>query len=114
MSAVWPVLPTAQALRADTAATPERPLPAGAGLGTFFQAVPFQCAIKALGRAPPLSPTAQAFRAEVAATPRSSPLMTKDAARSVAAARVAAVAEERSRRPLRAGAERSSERTRTE
>jgi len=71
--------PTAQALRADTAATLAR-LPLG--LGTRFHALPFQCRIKVLGLLVKqlAQPTAQAFLAEVAATPCRSPLTTKDAA----------------------------------
>ena len=41
--------PTAQALLAEVAATPDRTAVRGAGLGTCFQAVPFQCAIRVLG-----------------------------------------------------------------
>src|SRR6266705_800423 len=52
-------VPAAQALLAEVAATPKRTLaPSEAfGLGTCFQPVPFQCAIKVL---PLLPPTAQA------------------------------------------------------
>src|ERR1022692_1929343 len=43
----WKYSPTAQALLAEVAATPPRTLkvkePRGFGLGTCFQAVPFQC-----------------------------------------------------------------------
>src|SRR5262249_4058456 len=56
------VLPTAQASRADRAATPFRTIP---GTRTGLHAVPFQCSIAA----PVLPcPAAQASRAEVAAT----------------------------------------------
>ena len=64
-----PVAPTAQALRADTAATPNRKLPVpGAGLGTCFHEAPFHRSI----RVPPLpvTPTAQALAADAAATPK--------------------------------------------
>ena len=66
-----PVEPTAQALPADVAATPDRLLPAGAGLGTCFHALPFQAMISVLGLLveQPLQPTAQALLAEAAATP---------------------------------------------
>src|ERR1700731_4069464 len=61
------VEPTAQALRAEAAATPARMPPLGElGLGTRFQVVPFQCRIRVLS---PVRPTAQALRAEAAATP---------------------------------------------
>ena len=63
--------PTAQALLADVAVTPDRLLSAGAGLGTCFHALPFQAMISVLGllvkQLP--QPTAQALLAEVAATP---------------------------------------------
>ena len=66
----FPVQPTAQALLAEVAATPNRaPPPFGVGLGTCFQAVPFQCAITVVPGGPSLAPTAQALLAEVAATP---------------------------------------------
>ncbi len=43
-----PVEPTAQALSAETAATPSSKLPAlRSGPGTRFQVVPFQCSIRA-------------------------------------------------------------------
>jgi hypothetical protein len=62
------VVPTAQALLADVAATPERlaDVP-GLGLATCFQAVPFQRSMSVL----PLlvAPTAQALVADVATTP---------------------------------------------
>jgi hypothetical protein len=76
------VVPTAQALPADAAATPERTPPvAGVGLGTRFQEVPFQRTIRVLLLVPlSVEPTAQAFRAEVAATPARLPLIVKDAA----------------------------------
>src|SRR5262249_21376168 len=65
-----PELPTAHALWVEVAATLDRPLLGGLGLGTFFQVLPFQCAITVLlsGRVP-RAPTAQALVAEVAATP---------------------------------------------
>lgn len=46
------VPPTAQALRAEIAATPKRSLPRG--VGTFFHALPFQCMITARGLESPL------------------------------------------------------------
>jgi hypothetical protein len=57
------------------AATPERLLSAGAGLGTRVQVLPFQCRIRVLGLLVKqlVQPTAQALLAEVAATPESSP-----------------------------------------
>src|SRR5690348_10672520 len=68
--------PAAQALLGEVAATPKRTLGAGRfGLGTCFQAVPFQCAIRVL---PLLPPTAQASLAEVAVTPLKKPLTVKD------------------------------------
>jgi hypothetical protein len=66
------VLPTAHAFRADVAATPERLLPAGLGLGTRSQALPFHRRIRVLETPLPeqlVQPTAQALRAETAATP---------------------------------------------
>jgi hypothetical protein len=68
------VEPTAQALRAEVAATAASELNLaedGLGLDTRFHAAPFQCTIKVL----PLlvEPTAQAFLAEVAATPERPP-----------------------------------------
>ena len=66
-----PLVPTAQALLADVAATPDK-LPAGAGLGTRFHAVPFHRTISGLGLllvVQLLQPTAQALLADVAATP---------------------------------------------
>ena len=73
------VQPTAQALLADVAATPDRLLPAGPGLGTVFQAVPFHRRIRVL---PPLvPPTAHALLAEVAATPLRLPLAAEDPTR---------------------------------
>ena len=51
-------------------ATPSSTLFAGAGLGTVFQAVPFQRATTARPlTVEPASPTTQALRAEAAATP---------------------------------------------
>ncbi len=41
-----PVPPTAQALRAEAAATPRRVLPGGLGLGTRFQVLPFRGTLK--------------------------------------------------------------------
>jgi hypothetical protein len=66
-----PVKPTAQALPAESAATPERPAPpAGLGLGTCFHTVPFHRKISVLTLPPVLvEPTAQALLAETAATP---------------------------------------------
>src|SRR5215472_8124375 len=70
------VAPTAQALVADTAATPAR-MPPGAprpGLGVCAQAVPFHPSINGvlnpLGVAQSIQPTAQARPTETAATPR--------------------------------------------
>jgi hypothetical protein len=65
------VLPTAQALAADVAATPERPLPAGPGLASRFHVAPFHRRIS--GSETPLpeqpeQPTAQALLADVAVT----------------------------------------------
>jgi hypothetical protein len=72
------LIPTAQALRADTAATPNRKctcLFAPAGIPTRRHAEPFQCRI--CGVSSPLShllqPTAQMLRADTAATPNSGP-----------------------------------------
>jgi len=68
---VWPptaISPTAQASRADSAATPCRgtkPRPRS-GLGTLDQARPSQRSIS--GSLPVVTPTAQAARAEIAAT----------------------------------------------
>src|SRR6516162_319087 len=71
--------PTAQALVAEVAATPDRVANVpGLGLGTRVQAVPFQCTINVLPL--PSEPTAQALPAEVAATPDRAPLMVNDAA----------------------------------
>src|ERR1700756_5600630 len=61
-----PLKPVAQALDADVASTADRTFvpeaPAGFGLGTFFQLLPFQCKMSVAGK--PLllnrSPTAQA------------------------------------------------------
>src|SRR5690349_750015 len=62
-------MPTAQALLGEVAATPEKKSadPLGPGLGTRFQAIPFQCRVSV----PPSGrlPTAQALLAEVAAMP---------------------------------------------
>jgi hypothetical protein len=85
-----PVEPTAQALRADVAATPWKAPP---GLGTRVQVLPFQWTISVLPVPVPVEPTAQAFVAEMAAAPLSSPLVLNDAAgpgdpvRAAAAAR---------------------------
>src|SRR5215475_2979134 len=57
------VLPTAQALLTDVAATPRTP--PRLALGTCFQAVPFQCRIIT---APLTVPTAQASLSDTAAT----------------------------------------------
>src|SRR5262249_38826538 len=67
--------PTAQALRADDAATANRPvpsLPSGLfGLGTRVHVLPFQCRITVTAPVPePVEPTTQAFAAEVAVTAR--------------------------------------------
>jgi hypothetical protein len=63
------VSPTAQALRAESAATPDKLLCDGLGLGTRFHALPFQCRISVLTPEWVLMlPTAQASLAEVAAT----------------------------------------------
>src|SRR6516225_2486868 len=70
----WLAQPTAQALRAEVAATPlSAPILASAGLGIRVQAVPFQCRITVCGlteerKQKAVQPTAQALRAEVAAT----------------------------------------------
>jgi hypothetical protein len=62
------VHPTAQALVAEVAATPNRSLPpTGFGLGTCAHAVPFHRSMSVW--APPMLPTAHAFAAETAATP---------------------------------------------
>ena len=67
-----PLVPTAQALVADVAATLYRLLPAGAGLATCFHAVPFHRSASVLVVVPVLvPPTAQALVADVAATPSS-------------------------------------------
>ena len=69
--------PTAQALRADVAATASRTLRApGAGLGNWFQEVPFHRRINAPSVP---EPTAQALRAETAATPKSLRVTVEDA-----------------------------------
>src|SRR5260370_42073104 len=68
--------PTAQALRADAAATPSSAAPAAVfGRCTRCQPLPFQCAMRAwpLPGSLPACPTAQAFRADVAATYRRAP-----------------------------------------
>src|SRR5262249_5307275 len=89
--AVLLMTPTAQALRAEVAATPLRVLPdAGLGLGTCFQVVPFQCMIKVLPL--PRSPTAQALRAEVAATPSRAPLVLREVPRPAGRAATAPAA----------------------
>jgi hypothetical protein len=74
---------------ADVAATPESRLPAGAGLGTRFHAVPFQWTISV---PLPLLPTAQALSAEVAATAERLPLTVKAAAGTSDPVRTAAAA----------------------
>ena len=68
-----PLLPTAQALRAEVAATASRAeVLVGLGLATCAQLVPFQCRISVRSEGPLAnSPTAQALPAEVAATPNS-------------------------------------------
>jgi hypothetical protein len=67
MRVLLPLVPTAQALLADVAATPARlAVVPGLGLGTCFHAVPFQCKMRVL---PPLVPTAQALLAVMAVTP---------------------------------------------
>src|SRR5258708_24373878 len=61
--------PTAQASLAETAATPARSEPAGPGLGTRFQVLPFQRRIRVFPLAfvkQLVQPTAQALLAEVA------------------------------------------------
>ena len=64
------VMPTAQALLAEVAVTPERLAGPGLGLGTCVQVVPFHRSISVL--VPVLEkPTAQALLADVAATPAS-------------------------------------------
>lgn len=63
--------PTAQALRAEIAATPKRALCDGLGLGTFFQLLPFQCRTSVLLPKPErlmVAPTAQTLVAEIAST----------------------------------------------
>src|SRR5215469_15663983 len=71
MSVPVPVKPTDQALLAEVAATPSRPLSAvGLGLGTCFQLVPFQRRITVLVPSL-LAPTAQALLVEVALALRS-------------------------------------------
>ena len=65
------VQPTAQALRADAAATPSSAAPAAVfGLCTRCQPLPFQCAMRAwpLPGSLPACPTAQAFRLIVTPT----------------------------------------------
>jgi hypothetical protein len=65
------VLPTAQAFRAEVAATAEsRALAQGLGLDTRFHEVPFHHKVRVfVGPSPlPVSPTAQALPADVAAT----------------------------------------------
>ena len=68
------VLPTAQAFRAEVAATAEsRALAPGLGLDTRFHAEPFHHKVRVfVGPSPlPVSPTAQAVLADTAATPDS-------------------------------------------
>src|SRR5690349_4682414 len=61
--------PAAQTLLADVAATLARPLAVpGLGLGTCFQALPFQCSIRGFP-AEPAVPTAHALLVVAAATP---------------------------------------------
>jgi hypothetical protein len=63
----FPAQPTAQALLAEVAATPNSAPPSdGVGLGTCFQVLPFQCRICVLPGGVSLPPTAQALLAEVA------------------------------------------------
>src|SRR5215470_12332363 len=81
MARAWPTtvglnLPTAQTLLAEVTAMADRLLkPPGLGAGTCFQAVPFQCRMRArlvsLARAlpPMVKPTAQVLLAEVVPTP---------------------------------------------
>ena len=73
-----PSWPTAQALRAEVAATrPKKLAGPGLGLGTRVHALPFQCSIRVLVPGPgllagppvPVRPTAQALQGDVAATP---------------------------------------------
>src|SRR5258708_7649721 len=62
--------PAAQALRAEVAATPYKPLPGwGLGLGTWLHRAPFQCRMKVLPL--PVFPTAQALSADSVAAPSS-------------------------------------------
>jgi hypothetical protein len=68
--------PTAQALVAEVAVTPRKLGPAGVGLNTRDQAVPFQCKIRSPWLAEAKSaPTAQALAGEVALTLNSGPTM---------------------------------------
>src|ERR1022692_1190311 len=80
LNLVESVQPTAQALRAETAATPLRVAPVpGLGLGPRFHEVPFQCMIRAFQSGSSSSPggevwpTAHTLPEEVAATAYSRP-----------------------------------------
>jgi hypothetical protein len=74
-----PVMPTAQAFLAESAAAPCRALlRAGLGLGTRFHPRPFQRKISV--RPPLVCPTAQASRADAAATPARPPVIGELAA----------------------------------
>jgi hypothetical protein len=80
-----PVMPTAQAFLADSAAAPCRALPrTGLGLGTRFHPRPFQCKISV--RPPPVCPTAQASLADAAAIPARPPVIGAPAAGPAATA----------------------------
>jgi hypothetical protein len=62
--------PTAQALLAEVAVTPDREDPApGPSLVTRVQAAPFQCMIMVWDELLPSSPTAQALQGDSTATP---------------------------------------------
>src|SRR5205823_370237 len=71
------LLPTAQALFAETAATPTNPMVFGkGGLETALHCEPFQCSISVKvslsGSGPAMSPTAHTLLVEIAETARSS------------------------------------------
>jgi len=74
------VQPTAQAVPAGVAATPQSQLPTGLGLGTCVQAAPFHRRISVLPVPQALQPTAQALPSDVAATRPRPPLMVNPAA----------------------------------
>jgi hypothetical protein len=87
------VPPTAQALRAEKAATEFRAVPAGVELGTRFHAEPIQRTIKGLGlQILPAYPTAQALLLEEAATELRAPRVEKDVAETAGPALPAAKA----------------------